>query len=345
MSKQRRVSRDIVGIVLAVAVLLTIQPAFVHAQTFSCSAVTEIPPEECNALVSLYGSTGGPDWWDHSGWLENISPCAWYGVACVNGHVHALYLAGNRLGGSLPPALGQLSYLSGLHLENNELSGSIPPELGGLTNLAELTLHGNQFEGNVPAELGSLPGLKRFSIAANTPTAVVPLSPAIVIPSAAPSAGLVSIVFNHSNKCIRTIDGDMRNLPIQIEQATCQPGYRFLLEQAPGAGGYYFIKVFLERGVVGCLGVPDIVRQDFGNGAVKVKDCRLTDEFKWQIVPLAGPGSYWNLLKPKGDAGYCLGVENYPIYTGNPTARFEDKRLITVNWCNNDPWQMVALRR
>ncbi len=162
--------------------------------------------------------------------------------------------------------------------------------------------------------------------------------------TSASSAKSVTIVLRHSGKCIRTIDGDRRAIPIQIEQASCKPDYLFTIEQVPGASGYFYIKATFDKGVIGCVGVPDIVKQSFGNGAAKVGYCAPTPAFMWRIVPLAGANAGWNLLKIKGDEAFCLGIENYASYYGMPASQQEDKRLLTVNYCADDPWQMVALR-
>lgn len=187
------------------------------------------------------------------------------------------------------------------------------------------------------------PAPSQASTGANSPDQRPPAGNPVTPQPARPSS--VNIVFKHSSKCVRTIDGDLRSLPIQIEQASCKPEYRFSFEQVPGASGYYYIKVALDRDVIGCLGVPDVVKRSFGNGAVKVKACAPTNEFMWRLTPLGGANSGWNLLKTKVDEAFCFGVENYDYYYSQPAARFEDKRLITVNWCEaNDPWQMVSLR-
>lgn len=155
--------------------------------------------------------------------------------------------------------------------------------------------------------------------------------------------GLVNIVFSHSGKCVRVIDGDLRNVPTQIEQASCRPEYRFAVEPVPDMSGYYYIKITMDRGRVACLGVPDVVKQRYGNGAIKVEDCRPAPRYMWRIVPQTGANAGYNQLKIKSDEGFCLGVEDYENYTKQKNARLEDKRLITVNWCG-DPWQLVQLR-
>jgi hypothetical protein len=121
----------------------------------------EIPASECEALVSFYNSTNGPNWTDNTGWLT-YPPCMWLGVFCLNGHVRALDLFYRQLSGSIPPQIGDLTYLDHLNLGDNQLIGGIPPQIGNLTKLQSLYLHINQLSGNIPPQIGNLTGLQRL---------------------------------------------------------------------------------------------------------------------------------------------------------------------------------------
>ena len=132
-----------------------------------CSAVSEIPTSECEALVSFYNSTNGPNWALKRGWLETKHPCDWSGVECGAGHVRAIMMNYNELSDSLPPEIGHLSRLATLTLYFNHLRGPIPAELGHLSNLRVLILHNNQLSGNIPAELGNLTNLRMFDANSN----------------------------------------------------------------------------------------------------------------------------------------------------------------------------------
>ena len=61
-----------------------------------CVSVTQIPGEECDALVTLYNGTDGPNWLRREGWMDSYAPCSWYGVTCAGGHVVGLRLNGNQ---------------------------------------------------------------------------------------------------------------------------------------------------------------------------------------------------------------------------------------------------------
>ena len=139
-----------------------------------CEGVSEIPTTECNALVTLYNSTHGGSWSNHSGWLASNTPCSWYGVTCSDGTVQELNLPANALSGSLPPQLGDLAQLQNLYLHDNALSGSIPPELGNLSQLQNLSLHYNTLNGSIPPELGYLSNLKTLYLNHNQLSGAVP---------------------------------------------------------------------------------------------------------------------------------------------------------------------------
>jgi hypothetical protein len=67
-----------------------------------------------------------------------------------------LHLHTNRLSGSIPPELENMTSLQWLYLHSNRLTGAIPPELGNLPALYILTLNSNMFTGEIPTELGTL---------------------------------------------------------------------------------------------------------------------------------------------------------------------------------------------
>lgn len=168
------------------------------SETPETPEITEISAIEHQALVALYESTSGASWANNLGWLETHTPCSWYGVHCQNGTVFGLNFDGNRLAGSIPPELGDLSnltylvlqgnWLSGtipgelgnlyglriLELNDNYLSGPIPPELGNLVNLVALNLHNNQLSGSIPVELGNLTNVRDLYLHENRLEGAIP---------------------------------------------------------------------------------------------------------------------------------------------------------------------------
>jgi len=142
--------------------------------SLECATVTEIPLDECEALVALYNSTNGPGWRDHGGWLTNNTPCSWYGVGCREGHVWHVNLENNQLSGAIPAQLGNLRHLEMAMLGDNYLSGHLPSELGGMLHLSNFWAWGNQLSGGIPAELSDLTGLRSISLSDNQLSGTIP---------------------------------------------------------------------------------------------------------------------------------------------------------------------------
>ena len=127
------------------------------------------------ALVALYGTTGGPAWDDNENWLSDLPINTWRGVTTdEDGYVTRIVLRGNNLAGAIPGALGSLSRLEELVLSSNTLSGRIPSELGDLTLLKKLWLPDNLLAGSIPSELGNLGRLDTLSLAYNSLSGPIP---------------------------------------------------------------------------------------------------------------------------------------------------------------------------
>jgi Leucine-rich repeat (LRR) protein len=170
----------------------------------NCGAQTQIPSVECEALIALYNSTNGANWYKNTGWNESYTPCSWYLVTCENGHIVNLYLGGNQLTGSIPAALGNLSNLTSLDLGWNQLTGSIPAALGNLSNLQELFLSYNQLTGSIPAELGNLSNLQYLFLLDNQLTGSIPAALGNL-------SNLTSLVLD-SNQLTGSIPAEIGNL-------------------------------------------------------------------------------------------------------------------------------------
>ncbi|XP_012856188.1 PREDICTED: putative leucine-rich repeat receptor-like serine/threonine-protein kinase At2g24130 [Erythranthe guttata] len=79
-----------------------------------------------------------------------------------------LELAGLGLGGSLPSSIGGLSvYMEKLQLQENRIHGSIPSEIGNLSYLTLLNLTSNLLSGTITAGIGNLSRLEQLSLSDN----------------------------------------------------------------------------------------------------------------------------------------------------------------------------------
>ncbi len=149
-----------------------------NVATFFLAAVAgaQVPTIEREALIALYDSTAGSNWVNNTGWLGDVgTECSWAGVTCAAGtNVTTLRLIYNRLIGSIPRELGNLSNLERLNLPYNQLSGNIPPALGNLSNLQWLVLLSNQLSGSIPPMLGNLSNLERLYLDNNQLSGRIP---------------------------------------------------------------------------------------------------------------------------------------------------------------------------
>lgn len=156
---------------------LGIVPGPLSAQT-DCSVQTDIPEAECQALLAIYNTMGGPGWNDNAGWGQTNSPCSWARVRCANsGHVRELTFLNAQLQGQLIPEFGDFPELRVLIISgNNSIFGPLPPELGDLGQLRRLLLQGEGLSGTIPSELADLINVVtlRFSYGGNCLTATDP---------------------------------------------------------------------------------------------------------------------------------------------------------------------------
>ena len=135
------------------------------------------PLTEREILETVYGSTDGGNWTESVGWLTEAPLKEWHGVDTDDtGRVVALRLANNRLSGTVPVELGQLSALMTLELLNNQLHGRIPLELGALEELRVLDLSWNRLGGAIPDELGELRELEHLNLSGNQLSGQIPLA-------------------------------------------------------------------------------------------------------------------------------------------------------------------------
>ncbi|XWS10906.1 hypothetical protein CRYUN_Cryun38cG0038500 [Craigia yunnanensis] len=109
-------------------------------------------------------------------WSTSISVCDWIGVTCGSRHqrVTALNLFGMNLSGTMPPHLGNLTFLAKLRIGNNSFHGSLPTELANLRRLKSINLMNNNFNGEIPSWFCSFAKLQNLSLNGNNFMGVIP---------------------------------------------------------------------------------------------------------------------------------------------------------------------------
>jgi len=143
----------VVVLIVSMAISAGVTPVKSAAVNCADTTTTGIPQAECEALVSLFNSTGGTSWTHKTNWMTDTAVSSWYGVVVNGGHVTELQLYTNNLTGSIPAALGNLTELNYLHFAVNSLTGSIPLGLASLNKMMYFYLADNQLTGTIPAFL------------------------------------------------------------------------------------------------------------------------------------------------------------------------------------------------
>jgi LRR receptor-like serine/threonine-protein kinase FLS2 len=102
-------------------------------------------------------------------WSTNTSVCNWIGITCGFRHrrVIALNLSYMSLIGTIPPHVGNLSFLVSISIENNSFHGSLPNELAHLYRLQHLSFGFNNFSGEIPSWMGLLSKLQNLFLPGN----------------------------------------------------------------------------------------------------------------------------------------------------------------------------------
>ncbi|KAG7959932.1 hypothetical protein I3843_10G094000 [Carya illinoinensis] len=113
-----------------------------------------------------------------SNWSSNTPICTWVGVTCDSKHlrVRALKLSNMDLVGTIPPHIGNLSFLVSLSMSNNSFHGSLPNELSRLYRLKFLRFRYNEFSGEIPHGMGLLNKLQILLLTGNNFEGSIPQS-------------------------------------------------------------------------------------------------------------------------------------------------------------------------
>ncbi|KAK7339814.1 hypothetical protein VNO77_20500 [Canavalia gladiata] len=92
----------------------------------------------------------------------------------VVSYMNGIDLSSNRLNGSIPFELGNLTKIRGLNLSHNYLTGQIPITFSNLAQIESLDVSFNKLNGNIPLQLSELTFLAVFSVAHNNLSGATP---------------------------------------------------------------------------------------------------------------------------------------------------------------------------
>ncbi|XP_048444075.1 probable LRR receptor-like serine/threonine-protein kinase At3g47570 [Pyrus x bretschneideri] len=152
---------------------------FLHAFILrSCLPCFALPGNETDrlALLEIKASITHDPFKVLTSWNETIHFCSWHGVTCGRRHkrVTSLSLLSLKLAGSIPPHVGNLSFLRVVDLRANSLGREIPPEFSRLHRLQHLLLNNNSLSGEIPTNLSRCSQLLWLAVGYNVLMGKIP---------------------------------------------------------------------------------------------------------------------------------------------------------------------------
>ncbi|XP_026437530.1 putative receptor-like protein kinase At3g47110 [Papaver somniferum] len=114
-------------------------------------------------------------------WNNNSDHCSWIGIQCnleSPRRVTSLDLSDHalRFKTSIPPDIGNITFLMTLRLGDNGFYGEIPQQIGRLLRLENLDLSGNYLSGEIPSSLKNCHFLKGLYLTRNYLEEMIPRS-------------------------------------------------------------------------------------------------------------------------------------------------------------------------
>ncbi|XP_052179632.1 receptor kinase-like protein Xa21 [Diospyros lotus] len=144
--------------------------------TLSIAATTNYTTDQSALLAFKDHVTYDPNGILANNWSTATSICNWTGVSCSMNplRVTALNIPEMGLRGTIPPDVGNLSFLAHFNISNNNFHGLLPSELARLHQLKVVNFNVNNFSGEVPSWFGVLPQLQYLLLANNSFTGPIP---------------------------------------------------------------------------------------------------------------------------------------------------------------------------
>ncbi|XP_061372393.1 putative receptor-like protein kinase At3g47110 [Gastrolobium bilobum] len=145
-------------------------------QDYAVTATLQGNETDLHALLELKSRVVQDPFNIMSLWNDSIYYCNWVGITCniSNGRVMYLILADKTLTGTVPPSIGNLTFLTRLNLRNNSFHGEFPQEVGHLLYLQHLNISYNYFGGSIPSNLSHCTELSILSAGHNNFTGTIP---------------------------------------------------------------------------------------------------------------------------------------------------------------------------
>ncbi|KAL3500666.1 hypothetical protein ACH5RR_039759 [Cinchona calisaya] len=151
--------------------LVLVQYCFIATST--ALKTTNIATDQSTLLALKAHITSDPYQFLSKNWSSNSATssvvCDWIGVKCGSKHqrVTTLNISNTSLTGTLPPELGNLSFVVSLDIESNYFHGNLPQELSRLCRLRFIRLSFNNFTREIPMWFGRFPELQFLSLSHN----------------------------------------------------------------------------------------------------------------------------------------------------------------------------------
>lgn len=153
-----------------------LQAGHIYNLTFDSDNIEYYTELDRSALIAFYNSTNGDEWINNTNWCSDKPLNEWYGISTNStGTVRDIILEYNNLTGTIPPEIGNLTYLRQINVGGNRLTGSIPSEIGKLKHLERAIFNVNELSGRLPVELAECDKLHTFDILGNKITGSIPV--------------------------------------------------------------------------------------------------------------------------------------------------------------------------